>query len=107
MDDLTQLNKTELINIIKAQTGRRVSRTLSTEELIDMISNGNYSRFAKTEQSRVRLELFIEKNWDFYQTNLPCRGQFNEGKCTKFKCPESRHINCFLNVKDQLIKEGL
>lgn len=105
--DLTELNKTELIELLRLQTGRRLSRTLSNNELIEMMNTGEITRFARTEHSRMRLEQFIQKNWDYYQTNLPCRGQINEGNCTIFRCPEGRHIDCYLNVKDQIDKEGL
>jgi len=103
--DLNELNKTELTELFRIQTGRRLSRSLSNDELITAINTGEIVRSARTEKTRMKLEKFIAKNWDFYQTNLPCRGQVNEGKCSVFRCPEGRHIDCYLNVKDQLDKE--
>lgn len=103
--DLNELNKTELIEILRLQTGRRVSRTLATNDIINMLDTGSISTFSKTEKTRYRLEQFIEKNWDYYQTNLPCRGEPNEGKCTVYRCPEGRHVDCYLNVKDEIDKE--
>ena len=103
--DFNQLNKSELLELLRLQTGRRVSTINTQEELITMLNGEDLHRFAKTEGTRAKLQIFIEKNWELYQTNLPCRGKPNEGKCTIFRCPDGRHVNCYMNVQSQMSKE--
>lgn len=98
--NLEELNKTELLELIRQQTGKRISSTTSRANLIQMIEMGKVWDISNTEHSRVKLELFIDKNRQYYQTNLPCRGQINEGKCTIFKCSEVLHLSCFSNIKE-------
>jgi len=100
--DLLDLNKTELLELIRQQTGVRLSPNSTIEELVETINTGHILSSSAVESGRRKLQLFITDNWEFFQTNLPCRGQINEGKCTIFKCPNSRFINCYQNVKEHL-----
>jgi outer membrane protein assembly factor BamA len=100
--DLQDLNKSELIELIKQQTGRRISPSLSNEELIAIANTGEIKGISATESTRKRLQVFIDKNKTLYQANLPCLGQLNEGKCTIFKCSEMRHTDCWNNLKDKV-----
>ena len=102
MTGFEDLNKTELLELIRHQTGRRLSRKLNNNELIEILNTGILRSYSETEKTRLQLEQFIDKNWEYYQTNLPCKGQVNEGKCTIYKCPEARHIGCYLAVKKYL-----
>lgn len=102
MVELETLNKTELLDLIRRQTGRRVSSLLTLEELRGIVNGNPITEFSKTEVTRKKLEIFIEQNWEFYQIYLPCRGQVNEGKCTIFNCSEGLHTECWLNIKDQI-----
>jgi len=99
--NLEELNKTELLELIRQQLGRRVDSNLTKANLIRIVEMGKLEKVSKLEESRYKLELFIDKNKQYYQTNLPCRGQINEGKCTQFKCSEILHLSCFSNIKDE------
>ncbi len=103
--DFENFNKTELIELHRIQHGRRISRSTSNQSLIEMMENGRIDRISPKEKTRAKLQVFIKSNWSLYQTNLPCRGQINEGQCTVFKCPEARHVDCYLNVKSQIKEE--
>ncbi len=79
------LSRSELVELIRKQKGRRASQVSTRENLLEVL-DGKEGKFP-TEDSRKRLQVFIEKNWDSVQTNLPCRGEINEG-CESL----SRHL---------------
>ncbi len=112
LDNLHLLNETELTQLIRRQTGVIVARSIGKDRMIEILQNGYVpdpggyrqigdemvditSEYAKTNESRKKLQLFIEKNWNGIQSQLPCKGE-NRGRCTIYPCSEGRHVDCLL-----------
>lgn len=96
MDNLHLLNETELAYIIRRQMGLVVKRSVGKERLIQLLEDGGMpteEELSSTTDSRKRLQLYIEKNWEGIQSQLPCKGE-NRGRCTVYPCPEGRHVDC-------------
>lgn len=120
MDILHTLNVTELAQLIRRQTGVIVARAVGRERMIELLENGGVpnpdpastsalvveGEVSKTDESRKRLQLYIEKNWTGIQSQLPCKGE-NRGRCTIYPCPEGRHIDCLLAAGPHLKIHGL
>jgi hypothetical protein len=103
LEDLNSFNLTELVEIVRRQTGVVVKRSLSKERLVQIIEDGglpNSSELASTNESRQTLENFITKNWEWLNSQIPCKGP-NKGKCTIYPCPEARHVDCYLSALKQ------
>lgn len=104
LPDLQQLNATELASIVRRQTGVVVKRSVPRLRLIELIEYGLAplpEEAAKTNETRKVLQLFIEKNWSWVNSQIPCKGE-NMGRCTVYPCPEGRHLDCYLAAKDQI-----
>lgn len=109
MDILHLLNITELTQLIRRQTGVIVTRSIGRERMIYLLENGGLpdpASTSATNESRKRLQLYIEKNWTGIQSQLPCKGE-NRGRCTIYPCPEGRHIDCLLAAGPHLKIHGL
>lgn len=121
--DLSLLNETELTQLIRSQTGVIVARSIGRDRMIEMMTYGYKpdsggtrlvgdeniefsSEFSKTNDSRKRLQLYIEKNWNGIQSQLPCKGE-NRGRCTIYPCSEGRHVDCLLAAGPHLKMHGL
>lgn len=105
---LETLNVTELAYIIRRQTGVVVKRSLPKERLIELIEYGTQptpDEIAGSTTTRKELQQFIEKNWTWVNSQLPCKGP-DKGKCTIYPCPEGRHADCMMSAGDQ-VKRGL
>ena len=100
--NLEELNKTELIELIYRRFGKRVNE--ERELLLDIL-NGELpieNVPQRTIDSRRKLQVFIEQNYEAVQTNLPCRAEFNAGKCTIFPCSDVMHKNCYNGAKEHI-----
>ncbi len=98
--DLSRLNESELAMIVRRQTGLVVKRSVGRERLIQFLEDGGSfapEELAGTNESRKKLQLYIEKNWVGIQSQLPCKGE-NRGRCTIYPCPEGRHLDCYLSA---------
>lgn len=108
-DDLTQMNETELALLARSQTGLVVKRSVGKERLIQLQEYGGRPEeheVSPTNESRKRLQLYIEKNWTGIQSQLPCKGE-NRGRCTIYPCPEGRHIDCLISATPHMKLHGL
>lgn len=97
LPDLRELNTTELLAIIRQQTGLVVKRSVPKDRLIQLVEEGTkpaQEELSGTNGTRRILQLFIEKNWSWINSQLPCKGP-NRGKCTVYQCPEGRHLDCY------------
>lgn len=99
MVDLNALNNSELAHLIRRQTGLVVKRSVSRERLIQILEYGaSYGptpdEVSPTQETRRKLQVYIEKNWVGIQSQLPCKGE-NKGRCTIYGCPEGRHVDCY------------
>ena len=95
--DLTRLNITELIQIIRQKTGWVIKASVPKERLMAFLygtDQPTIDDLAGTARTRHQLQVFIEKNWDLFASQLPCKGE-NRGRCTIYPCPEGRHVDCF------------
>lgn len=103
LDHLNLLNETELSQLIRRQTGVIVARSIGKDRMIGILESvyrDGYggmmtNEYSKTNESRQKLQLFIEKNWNGIQSQLPCKGE-NRGRCTIYPCSEGRHVDCLL-----------
>lgn len=104
MDILHTLNATELAHLIRRQTGLVVKRSVGRERLIEILENGGgpaAHEVSPTQETRRKLQLYIEKNWTNIQSQLPCKGE-NRGRCTIYGCPEGRHVDCFQSASPHM-----
>lgn len=95
--DPNALNSTELAAIIRQRSGLIVKRCVSHERLVELVTTGqapNPDEVAGTAKTREVLQSFIEKQWTFINSQLPCTGP-TRGKCTIHPCPEGRHVDCY------------
>lgn len=109
MDVLHLLNTTELAYLIRRQTGLVMKRSVTKERLIELQENGGMplpEEISPTTDSRKRLQLYVEKNWNGIQSQLPCKGA-DRGRCTIYPCPEGRHIDCLLSAASHMNIHGL
>lgn len=109
MDILHLLNETELAQLIRSQMGMVVVRAVGRDRMIEILEHcyqPGPHELSKTDDSRKRLQLYVEKNWTGIQSQLPCKGD-NRGRCTIYPCPEGRHIDCLLAAGPHLKMHGL
>src|SRR5262245_3345328 len=102
--NLDDLNDTELAAHVRAKTGVIIKRSTPRSRLIEIIEKGvmpTQEEWAGTMETRRSLELIIEKNWDWVNSQLPCKGE-NRGKCTVYPCPEGRHVDCYTSNRGQI-----
>lgn len=109
LDNLHLLNETELSQLIRRHTGVVVARIVGRERLIEILESGSIPRpeeVSKTDESRKRLQLYVEKNWNGIQSQLPCKGE-NRGRCTIYPCSEGRHVDCLIAAGPHLKMHGI
>lgn len=115
------MNATELLYLVRCQTGLVVKRSVDRARLIEMVVGTHqqqqdptvrqqaYPRaeeLAASNDSRQKLQVFIEKNWEGVQSQLPCKGE-NRGRCTIYPCPEARHFDCLISAAPHMKMHGL
>jgi len=103
--DLMRLNVTELSQLIRQRTGWVVKVSVPKERLVGFLYGQlqlTAEDLADTTQSRRSLQVFIEKNWTWVNSQLPCKGE-NRGKCSIYPCPEGRHLDCFNAAGPQVL----
>ena len=89
-------NQTELAYIYRRHTGLVLKRTVTIDRLIELLTQGGQplpEEISPTTESRKRLQLYVEKNWNGINSQLPCKGE-NRGRCSIYPCPEGRHLDC-------------
>ncbi len=91
-------NNTELSEILRRRTGRRISRLDRTVLLAAL--EGSSIEQSQQEKTRKRLQLYIEPNFIALQTNFPCYKEVNKGKCAIHSCSDLTHINCSIGAAD-------
>jgi len=101
---LDELNDTELWELVRMQLSAawlrpvRLSRAVSRERVIYLIeSNEQPLPEEILLESRQKLENWVAKNWDKVVSQIPCSGVL-KGKCTKYACPEGRHLTCYASA---------
>src|SRR4051812_40897577 len=91
---LEECNETELLWLARQQGLGHLRRGLDRQVLLAIVSGDTEplpEHFAGTAYTRLKLQIFIEKNWGVVASQLPgC-----DGKCTTFPCSEGRHLMCF------------
>jgi len=90
--DLSDLNKTELRQILFIQLNVRVSRAVSIERLLEILET---SEVASEEldplvRGRKQLEGWLAENWQHFSNQLRCTGKCSVGGTTK----EGTHSGC-------------
>lgn len=109
LNQLHSLNFTELAYIFRRQTGLVIKRSVPITRLIQLLEEGGLplaDEISPTTDSRKRLQLYIEKNWNAINSQLPCKGN-DRGHCTIYSCPEGRHIDCLLSATPHMNVHGL
>lgn len=123
--DLNFLNDTELAQLIRQSTGVIVARSAGADRMIELLEHNEIpdqgglrqvgvdntgvefqNETSDTNDSRKRLQLYIEKNWNGIQSQLPCKGE-NRGRCTIYPCSEGRHVDCLIAAGPHLKIHGL
>lgn len=123
--DLTFLNGTELAQLIRQRTGTIVARSAGADRMAELLEHNEApdpggmhqvgvdntwvefpNETSDTNDSRKRLQLYIEKNWNGIQSQLPCKGE-NRGRCTIYPCSEGRHVDCLIAAGPHLKIHGL
>lgn len=101
---LDELNDTELWEIARMQLSSawrrpiRLYRHVSRERVIHLIESNELPRPEEILlESRLKLELWVTKNWEMVNSQLPCVGPLR-GKCTMYPCPEGRHFTCYASA---------
>lgn len=102
--DLSSLNSSELLALIRQSSGFVLRRSTTRERLMEIVrgSPPRTEEVADTTASRLRLQTFIGENINWLSSQLPCKGE-NRGVCTVYPCPEGRHVDCYLSAKKQLL----
>lgn len=109
LNQLHSLNFTELAYIFRRQTGLAIKRSVPITRLIQLLEDSGLplaDEISPTTDSRKRLQLYIEKNWNAINSQLPCKGN-DRGHCTVYNCPEGRHIDCLLSATPHMNVHGL
>lgn len=92
-DEYEKLNNSELAELARKKFGRR-EISLNRENLLKILV-GEKTSPTKEEITRKKLQVFVEKNWEAIQTNVPCTLTKNAGKCTVHNCTTVQHIECY------------
>jgi hypothetical protein len=103
--DLMRLNITELTQLIRQRTGWVVKASVPKERMAAFLYGQDQPTaedLADTTKTRHTLQVFIEKNWTLFGSQLPCKGE-NRGRCTIYPCPEGRHVDCFLAAGPHIV----
>jgi len=104
LPSLHELNTTELLAILRSQTGMVLKRSVPRDRLIQLVEDGGKplpEELAGTNETRRILQTFIERNWSWIGSQVPCKGE-NAGRCTIYPCPEGRHLDCYTANKENI-----
>ena len=103
--DLTRLNVTELTQLIRQRTGWVMKASVPKERLAAFLygtEQPTAEDLAESTKTRHTLQVFIEKNWALFGSQLPCKGE-TRGRCTIHPCPEGRHADCFIAAGPHIV----
>ncbi len=93
----TDLNGTELSELVRKIYGRRIHKRKST--LLLALLNGEKIDIQAEELTRKRLQTYVDSKFEALQTNLPCLGTQTAGKCSKHHCSDMVHASCLSGAK--------
>lgn len=93
------LNKTELISILREEGFGNKSRENGIDRLTSVLHGEGEARDCPLEPRRAAMQKHIQRNWTRIRTQLPhCNG-----KCLTFGCPDAIVTGCWLRFKDEII----
>ena len=98
---LFECNESELLWMARLQGLPILRRGIPKEELVEIIAGKEPKpeHLAWTNETRARLEKFIQDHYAQVMNNLPgCNGQ-----CKSFLCTEEKHLSCFVPNQAKLI----
>jgi hypothetical protein len=99
MNELFELNKTELIQMCRRAGMGDVSRELSREEIIDLLVEGDEEGDDELSPWRRAMEAHIRANKKRLLSQLPgCNG-----KCTTFGCPDLIVTRCWDGFSQDMV----
>lgn len=96
---LSGVNKSELIQMARASGAGNASRSLSREELIELLADGDECEESELEPWRRSVEAFCEQHPLQVASDLT---QCNK-KCTSFGCPDLVVARCFWRFEKHMI----
>jgi len=98
---LTQINGTELRQIVETQMGLRISRAPSNEELIALLEGAAVEpdSLDPLRRTRENLQQWISENMVYFSGQLTCNGDCSELSCM---CTDIQVLKCALE-NDQRI----
>lgn len=109
---LDELNDTELWEVARLELSSawrrpiRLLRSLPRERVMRLIEAGAQPHPSEELiESRLKLEQWVDRNREQVLSQLPCSGA-DRGKCTKYPCPDGRHLACYAAAADH-IRRGL
>lgn len=98
LDDLNDTELWELARMGLSGTYRqpiRLRRSLPRERIIYLIESREMPQPNEVLlESRLKLQQWVYRNWESVNSQLPCTGP-DRGQCTKYDCPEGRHLSCY------------
>jgi hypothetical protein len=94
-----ELNKTELIAILRNEGFGNISRANGIPRLTSALEGDEEAQPCPLEERRTKMERHIRRNWTRIRTQLP----YCNGKCTQFGCPDAVVVGCWLRFKDEII----
>jgi hypothetical protein len=96
-------NETELLEMVRRNTGAVLKRSISRDRLVQIVYGAAPipEELSGTTETRRTLQIFIEKNWNWINSQIPCKGE-NRGKCSIYPCPEGRHLDCYQSARAQI-----
>lgn len=93
------LNKTELIEILREEGHGNKSRTNGIPRLLRAVDGRDTAEECPLDMQRKTMEKHIQRNWRRIRTQLPrCTG-----KCTTFGCPDTIVVGCWLRFQSEII----
>jgi hypothetical protein len=96
---MSNLNKSELLQILREEGFGNKSRANGIERLVSTLEGDGDARECPLEARRTSMQKHIQKNWTRIRTQLPhCNG-----KCQSFGCPDAVVTGCWLRFKDEII----
>lgn len=94
-------NVTELLTVIREKTGICARADLPRDRLVHLADTGEIPQkleHSPTQDSRARLETWVQENFRLLDGQLPCIGP-HRGKCRIYGCSESRHLDCLQDME--------
>jgi hypothetical protein len=101
-EKLSLCNESELLWLARRQGLPVLRYGIPREELLAIVSGEarvEERHLSPTNQTRARLEAFVQANFDRVQGQLPgCTGL-----CRTFHCTEGKHMHCFIPNESMLL----